>query len=75
MHNVTLIKGDGIGPSIMEAAVKIIDASGAKINWEEADAGMWKTARFILSARRLKIRLLRLTMRYCRGLAFMSSMR
>ncbi|MEN8259981.1 MAG: isocitrate/isopropylmalate family dehydrogenase [Pseudomonadota bacterium] len=40
MHNVTLIKGDGIGPSIMDAAVKIIDASGAKINWEEADAGM-----------------------------------
>ncbi len=40
MHDVTLIKGDGIGPSIMEAAVKIIDASGAKINWIEADAGM-----------------------------------
>ena len=40
MHNVTLIKGDGIGPSIMEVAVKIIDASGAKINWEEAEAGM-----------------------------------
>ena len=40
MHNVTLIKGDGIGPSIMEEAVKIIDASGVKINWEDADAGM-----------------------------------
>ncbi len=40
MHNVTLIKGDGIGPSIMEEAVKIIDASGVKINWEAADAGM-----------------------------------
>jgi isocitrate dehydrogenase (NAD+) len=40
MHNVTLIKGDGIGPSIMEVAVKVINASGAKINWEEADAGM-----------------------------------
>lgn len=40
MHNVTLIKGDGIGPSIMEQAVNIIDASGAQINWEEADAGM-----------------------------------
>lgn len=40
MHNVTLIKGDGIGPSIMDVAVKIINASGAKINWEEADAGM-----------------------------------
>ncbi len=40
MHNVTLIKGDGIGPSIMEAAVKVIDASGAKIQWHEAEAGM-----------------------------------
>jgi isocitrate dehydrogenase (NAD+) len=40
MHNVTLIKGDGIGPSIMETAVKIIDASGANINWIEAAAGM-----------------------------------
>ncbi len=40
MHNVTLIKGDGIGPAIMEVAVKIIDATGVKINWEEADAGM-----------------------------------
>lgn len=40
MHNVTLIKGDGIGPSIMEAAVAVIDATGAKINWQEADAGM-----------------------------------
>jgi isocitrate dehydrogenase (NAD+) len=40
MHNVTLIKGDGIGPSIMDVAVKIIDATGVKINWEEAEAGM-----------------------------------
>ncbi len=40
MHNVTLIKGDGIGPSIMDVAVKIIDATGVKINWEVADAGM-----------------------------------
>ena len=40
MHSVTLIKGDGIGSSIMAEAVKIIDASGARINWEEADAGM-----------------------------------
>lgn len=40
MHNVTLIKGDGIGPSIMDAAVAVINASGAKINWHEAEAGM-----------------------------------
>ena len=31
MHKVTLIKGDGIGPSIMDEAVKVIDASGVKI--------------------------------------------
>lgn len=40
MHTVTLIKGDGIGPSIMEAAVDIIDNSGVDIRWEEAEAGM-----------------------------------
>lgn len=40
MHKVTLIKGDGIGPSIMDAAVAVIDASGAKIQWQEAEAGM-----------------------------------
>lgn len=40
MHNVTLINGDGIGPSIMAEAVKTIDASGVNINWELADAGL-----------------------------------
>jgi isocitrate dehydrogenase (NAD+) len=40
MHKVTLIKGDGIGPSIMDEAIKVINASGAKIEWEEAYAGM-----------------------------------
>lgn len=40
MHKVTLIKGDGIGPSIMDEAVKIINASGVNIEWEEAHAGM-----------------------------------
>ncbi len=40
MHNITLIKGDGIGPSIMEAAVSIIDATGVNIKWHEAEAGM-----------------------------------
>jgi isocitrate dehydrogenase (NAD+) len=40
MHKVTLIKGDGIGPSIMDEAVKVIDASGVNIQWEEAYAGV-----------------------------------
>ncbi len=39
MTNVTLITGDGIGPEIAEAARRCIDATGAKINWELAEAG------------------------------------
>lgn len=39
MHEVTLIKGDGIGPEITEATLKVIDAAGVKINWDEVSAG------------------------------------
>jgi isocitrate dehydrogenase (NAD+) len=46
MHVVTLIKGDGIGPSIMDEAVKVIDASGVKIQWEEAYAGLTAFEKF-----------------------------
>lgn len=38
-HNVTLIEGDGIGPEIVQAVTKIIDASGVKIDWEVCEAG------------------------------------
>src|SRR6185503_18159630 len=37
---VTLIPGDGIGPSIVAATVKVIDASGAGIAWDTQVAGM-----------------------------------
>jgi len=40
MHKVTLIPGDGIGPSIAEVAVKVIEAAGAKIQWERVEAGL-----------------------------------
>ena len=40
MHKVTLIPGDGIGPSIAEAAVKVIEATGVKIEWERVEAGL-----------------------------------
>ena len=40
MHRVTLIPGDGIGPSIAEATVKIIEAAGVKIHWERVEAGL-----------------------------------
>lgn len=38
-HNITLIKGDGIGPEISEAVVRIIEASDVKINWDIQTAG------------------------------------
>jgi len=40
MTNATLITGDGIGPEIAEAARRCIDATGADINWEVAQAGV-----------------------------------
>lgn len=39
MRNITLIKGDGIGPEITESVVKIIEASGVDINWDIQTAG------------------------------------
>lgn len=40
MYNVTLIPGDGIGPSIMEAAVRVLEATGVKFTWDKQIAGM-----------------------------------
>ncbi len=36
---VTLIPGDGIGPEVAEAARRIVDATGVKIDWEVHEAG------------------------------------
>jgi isocitrate dehydrogenase (NAD+) len=37
---VTLIPGDGIGPAITEAVVKVVEASGAAIEWDRQIAGV-----------------------------------
>jgi len=39
LTNVTLIPGDGIGPEVADAVMKIIDASGANIKWDVVNAG------------------------------------
>lgn len=39
MRRITLINGDGIGPEISDAVVKIIEASGVKIDWDIQTAG------------------------------------
>ncbi len=38
-YNVTLIPGDGIGPEISEATVKVLEATGVKFNWDIQHAG------------------------------------
>jgi len=43
---VTLIPGDGIGPSISDATVRILDAAGASISWDRQVAGMAGVARY-----------------------------
>ena len=38
-HKVTLIPGDGIGPEVVGAAVRILEATGVKFEWESYAAG------------------------------------
>ena len=39
-HNITLLKGDGIGPEIADSVVKIINSTGVKINFDVQIAGL-----------------------------------
>ncbi|MCW5921861.1 MAG: NADP-dependent isocitrate dehydrogenase [Saprospiraceae bacterium] len=39
MQKITFAKGDGIGPEIMDATLKILNAAGARIEWEEIEVG------------------------------------
>ena len=39
-HVITLIPGDGIGPEVTEAVVRIFKAAGLDIEWERHDAGV-----------------------------------
>src|SRR5262245_55860183 len=39
-HTITLIPGDGIGPEVTEAVVRILNASGVSIEWEHHLAGV-----------------------------------
>src|SRR5579863_1287509 len=38
-HKVTLIPGDGIGPEVVKASVRILEATGVKFEWESFAAG------------------------------------
>jgi isocitrate dehydrogenase (NAD+) len=38
-YEVVVVPGDGIGPEITEAAVRVLEATGVRIAWREALAG------------------------------------
>lgn len=39
-HTIALIPGDGIGPEIVESAVRVVEASGVTVQWKEVLAGL-----------------------------------
>jgi len=45
MHEVALIPGDGIGPEIVEAAQRVVEAAGVAIRWRDVQAGEAARAR------------------------------
>ncbi|MFQ5824679.1 MAG: isocitrate/isopropylmalate family dehydrogenase, partial [bacterium] len=40
LKKVTLIPGDGIGPEVTSAAINVLEAAGANIEWEPVEAGI-----------------------------------
>jgi isocitrate dehydrogenase (NAD+) len=44
-HTITLVPGDGIGPEVTEAVVRILKASGVSIDWDHHLAGVVAFAR------------------------------
>ena len=39
-HTITLVPGDGIGPEVTDAVLRILDATGVSIAWERHAAGV-----------------------------------
>jgi isocitrate dehydrogenase (NAD+) len=45
-HLITLIPGDGIGPEVTEAVIRILKAAAVDIEWERHDAGVTAFKRY-----------------------------
>ena len=39
MYKITLIPGDGTGPEITEAVVRVLEATGVSFEWDVQNAG------------------------------------
>ena len=45
-YNVTLIPGDGVGPEVIAAARRVIEATGVPFNWDVQEAGETALAKY-----------------------------
>jgi isocitrate dehydrogenase (NAD+) len=45
-QRVVLLRGDGIGPEVTRAAVRVVEATGAAVVWEEVEAGAEVIAKY-----------------------------
>ena len=39
VHRITLIPGDGIGPEVVEAARRAVEATGVAVEWDRQEMG------------------------------------
>ena len=44
-HRITLIPGDGVGPEVIEAARRVIEATGVGVEWDRQQIGSGAFAR------------------------------
>jgi len=45
-HKITLIPGDGIGPEVTEATLKVVEAAGIEVEWQRMSAGASAHAKY-----------------------------
>jgi isocitrate dehydrogenase (NAD+) len=45
-HTITLIPGDGIGPEVTDAVLRVLGAAGVSIDWDRQDAGVTAFERY-----------------------------
>ena len=46
LHRIAIIRGDGVGPEVSDAAVRVIEATGVKCAWEQVYVGQEAERRF-----------------------------
>ncbi len=51
-HTITLIPGDGIGPEVTDAVVRILSAAGVSIDWAPIWARTWPCSKPCTAPRR-----------------------